>query len=503
MKVLMAWLGMADLRATGSPAPLSGPIGQAVSADAYDSLVLLVDQPEESVSAYVEWLKSCADLDIEVRPATLTSPTHFRDIHTAASAALDHVVSTYRQAGEPPEVTLHLSPGTPAMSAVWILLGRTRVPARLIQSSEQRGVEEADVPFQIAAEYIPELTRAADGRRRAKSAEAPPEDARFGDILYKSPQMARVVTDAQRAARRNLPILIEGESGTGKELLARAIHNASPRASGPFVVVNCGAIPAELVESEFFGHRRGAFTGAVTDRIGAFEDADGGTLFLDEIGELPLPAQVTLLRALQEGEIKRIGDTRTRAVDVRIMAATNRGLIAEVVEGRFREDLYYRLAVATLDLPALRERQGDLGFLADRLLEQVNEDARDEPDFIPKKFSVSSRNLVLRHHWPGNIRELLNTLRRVTLYAESSEISEEDMARAIRPLKGNSLSKDTLLESEIGEGFDINERISVLARHYLKKAMQVTGGNKTRAAALLGLGNAQTLANWLKKYKVD
>lgn len=499
MSVLMAWLGMADIGESRKGSRLDGPIGQAVSTGEYDRLVLLADQSQDDLDAYMRWIKASSEIEIVVWRAEISSPTDYRDIYATASAAL----TAQSEESQNSEITLHLSPGTPAMAAVWIILGRTKFPARLIQSSKERGVEEADIPFQIAAEYIPRLTQAADAARRVKGVEAPPEDAEFGDILYQSSQMARVVGDARKAAKRNLPILIEGESGTGKELFARAIHNESPRSEKPFIVINCGAIPGELVESEFFGHKKGAFTGAVTDRAGAFEEADGGTLFLDEIGELPLPAQVKLLRSLQEGEVTRVGEARVRPVDVRIISATNRGLISEVVEGRFREDLYYRLAVATLDLPPLRERAGDILYLADRLLEQVNEDARREPDYVFKKFSVSARNISLGHSWPGNVRELLNTLRRVTLYAEGDEISGSDMERAIRPIKRLSGGQDSLLDAPIEQGIDINEKISVLSRHYLKRALKETGGNKTRAAELLGLGNAQTVSNWLKKYGVD
>jgi transcriptional regulator with PAS, ATPase and Fis domain len=180
--------------------------------------------------------------------------------------------------------------------------------------------------------------------------------------------MKRVIALARRVAIRSIPVLIEGESGTGKELMARAIHQASPRAAKPFITVNCGAIPPELVESEFFGHRRGSFTGAVSDRKGHFERADGGTLFLDEIGELPKAIQVKLLRTLQEGEVTPVGSSEARKVDVRVVAATNRTLISEVAEGNFREDLFYRLAVAIIKLPPLRERAGDLSLLIDALL---------------------------------------------------------------------------------------------------------------------------------------
>jgi len=268
----------------------------------------------------------------------------------------------------------------------------------------------------------------------------------------------------------------------------------------PFIVVNCGAIPSDLVESEFFGHKRGAFTGAVLDRIGAFEEADGGTLFLDEIADLPLQDQVKLLRALQEGKIKRLGEGKTIPVDVRVIAATNKNLKAEVLEGKFREDLYYRLNIAPLNLPALRERQGDLGLLTEKLMEKVNEESIRDPGYKAKKLSAAAKNLIFRHPWPGNVRELLNTLRRVTLFAESERISEREMREAIEPAIKNNNSNDTILNRDISEGINLKEIIKDVASHYLKVAMKETGKNKSRAAEILGFPNYQTIDNWIKKY---
>ena len=229
--------------------------------------------------------------------------------------------------------------------------------------------------------------------------------------------MVHVIARARRVAPRSVPVLIQGESGTGKELLARAIHRASPRRDRSFLAVNCGAIPAELVESELFGHEKGAFTGADRARVGYFEAADGGSLFLDEVGELSMLAQVKFLRILQDGKVLAVGSRSHRDVDVRIIAATNRSLAGEVAEGRFREDLFYRLAVADLKLPALREREGDLGLLVERLLEQVNGEHANQPGFEPKKISPGARNLLMAHPWPGNVRELLNTLHRTALWS--------------------------------------------------------------------------------------
>src|SRR5581483_8539743 len=246
------------------------------------------------------------------------------------------------------DLVLHLSPGTPAMAAVWIILAKTRFPAKLIESSRQHGIRTASVPFEISADFLPDLLRRPDEELERLSAGLPPEAPEFADIVHRGAGMKRVILRSRRVAARSVPVLIEGETGTGKELLARAIHQASPRKGRPFVAVNCGAIPGELVESELFGHEKGAFTGATAQRKGHFQETDGGTLFLDEVGELPKPAQVKLLRALQEGEVVPIGSSRPVKVDVRLIADTNRSLVQDVAAGQFREDLFHRLAVAVL-----------------------------------------------------------------------------------------------------------------------------------------------------------
>jgi transcriptional regulator with PAS, ATPase and Fis domain len=354
------------------------------------------------------------------------------------------------------------------------------------------------VPFDISADFIPDLLRGQDKRLRDLSAGPPPPAPAFADILHRSRVMARVIDRAQRVGVRNVPVLIEGESGTGKELLARAIHQASTRADKPFIAVNCGAIPDELVEAELFGHEKGAFTGATQARKGYFESASGGTLFLDELGELPGPAQVKLLRVVQEGELVRVGTTKTTKVDVRVVAATNRTLTEEIAAGRFREDLFYRLAVAVLKLPPLRERPGDLGMLVDRLLEQVNAESVGEPGYVHKKLSASARNLLSNHRWPGNVRELLNTLRRAAIWSDGATITVEDVREALLP-QPETLSQKVLCRP-LGAGFSLPNLLTEVARHYLGRAMDESAGNKTKAAELVGLPSYQTLTNWLNRY---
>lgn len=398
------------------------------------------------------------------------------------------------------EFVYHLSPGTPAMAAIWLLLAKTTHPARLIETSRERGVREVNVPFELSAEFTPSTDRRADEALARLMQGLPPESPAFTSIIHRCAAMKRTVAMAHRLALRNVPVLIQGESGTGKELFARAIHRASSRAGQPFVAVNCGAIPQELVDAELFGHEKGAFTGASAARLGYFESAHSGTLFLDEIGELPLASQVRLLRVLQEREVTRVGATKPKAIDVRVIAATNRVLPSEIHAGRFREDLFHRLAVGVLLLPPLREREGDVGLLIDSMLSSIDAEARSQPDYVHKKLDTAARNLLLRHSWPGNVRELHNTLLRAGIWATGSRITAEDIAASLAvtvPLKGESV-----LGRPLDQSVSLPGVMADVARHYLERAMAQTHGNKSEAARLLGLGSYQTLTNWLQKYGV-
>ena len=498
-RVLFAWVGRTDLRApTESDAVGVGPIAQAVEARDFDEVRLLSDYDRGLVEPYLDWLRTRTKATIEVVYEPLSGPTDFGEIYEAAVRGVRQVVGD-RSAKV--NLTFHLSPGTPAMAAVWILLGKTRFPAELVESSREHGLRTASVPFDISADFIPDLLREQDERLRQRSAAEPPDAPEFADIIHRSRVMARLVQRARRVAIRNVPVLIEGESGTGKEMLARAIHRASMRRERPFVPVNCGAIPDDLVESELFGHEKGAFTGANQARKGYFEAADGGTLFLDELGELPGPAQVKLLRVLQEGEVVRLGSTKAAKVDVRIVAATNRTLSEEIAAGRFREDLFYRLAVAVLKIPPLRERTGDLGMLIDHLLAQVNKEAAGEPGFKEKKLSAGARNLLLAHPWPGNVRELLNTLRRAAIWSDGATITAEDSREALLP--ASSSTRSEILGRPLGGGFNLPELLKEVAQSYLSRALDEAQGNKTKAADLVGLPSYQTFTNWLAKYEVQ
>jgi len=313
----------------------------------------------------------------------------------------------------------------------------------------------------------------------AESGEAPPPPG----IVAESPAMRSIFREALRVAPAEATALIFGESGTGKEVVARYVHSHSKRSGGPFVAVNCAALPENLIESELFGHEKGAFTGAVSLKKGRFEEASGGTLFLDEIGEMPLALQPKLLRVLEERTVRRVGATRDVPVDVRIIAATNRPLEDDAREGRFREDLLYRLNVFALRIAPLRERKEDILPLADRVLAEQGAPA--------KRFSPAAQRLLAEHDWPGNVRELRNAVIRAALISRGSLILPEDLPESVcRPKEGLSGGEKAPV---LAGGMEAVQKQAILA------ALEKTQGNKTQAARLLGISR-RSLIYKLRSY---
>jgi two-component system response regulator AtoC len=303
-------------------------------------------------------------------------------------------------------------------------------------------------------------------------------DARFGEIVVGSPAMRQAIEIVQKVAPYDSSVLITGASGTGKELVARMLHRESSRSEEAFVPVNCGGVPEQLLESEFFGFVKGAFTGADREKVGLFEAADGGTLFLDEVGELPGSLQVKLLRALQEGEVRRIGATTTTQVDVRVISATNRDLEEGVENGDFRKDLYYRLAVVPIHLPSLRARSEEIPQLAGHLLERHSARLGVSVEGI----SPDAMEVLLQYPWPGNIRELENVLERALVLTDDEVITMDDLPEAVRrpAPDGAGVGVDA-------DDLSVKKHGSRLERHLIQLALDRTGGNKTQAAELLEL----------------
>jgi len=501
-KILISWLGITDLKAAGqfTLRPKEeigdGPILGALNQLNFDELHLIHEQEKSKVDAYIKWLSEHSDIKVIPIKCSLRSPIDFGDIHQAMDSHLSKLTTNNPEL----DISIHLSPGTPSMTAVSILLGKTRYNTRFIQSTKERGGEFVSIPFDISAEYIPQLIKKADKKLTQLSTSEAPLSAAFSDIITQNPEMKRLIIKAEKIAVRNVPALIMGDSGTGKELFAKAIHNSSLRKDKPFITVNCGAIPKELIDSELFGHVKGSFTGATANKIGYFEEADNGTLFLDEFGELPADAQVRLLRVLQSGEITKVGDSRTKQVDVRVIAATNRNLSDEIALGNFREDLFYRVAIGIITLPPLRDRVGDVALLADFLIKKINQEASSQPSYTSKIISVKAKNIILNHSWQGNIRELHGTLLRASIWAEGDEISETDLQDAMIERVDNSIA-DTVVN--IGSGVDIQEVLDNTRKQYIIQALKQTAGNKKKAAKLLSLPNYQTLTNWIEKLDIQ
>jgi two-component system response regulator AtoC len=314
-----------------------------------------------------------------------------------------------------------------------------------------------------------------------------------GNLVGPSAAMQEVVRQIRKVAPQKTTVLVQGESGTGKELVARALHELSPRAALPFVAVNCGAIPSELIESELFGHVRGAFTDATRTRKGLAEEADGGTLFLDEIGELPLGLQVKLLRFLEDEEVRPLGDVRARKVDVRVVAATGRDLRRAIAAGQFREDLFYRLDVVAVRIPPLRERPDDIPALAAHFLARH---ARLRPELGGMSLSEDALEALRAHRWPGNVRELEHALERAVVLADGPEVREQDLPETVRaaPAGGGP--------SRVHGTLSVKRETRLLEEELIRAALEKTGGNRTKAAELLEL-SYRALLYKIKDYGIS
>jgi two-component system, NtrC family, response regulator AtoC len=317
------------------------------------------------------------------------------------------------------------------------------------------------------------------------------KEHRFDDILAKSQKMLDIFRTISKIAEYKTTVLVAGESGVGKELVARAIHHRSTRRGGPFVAVNCGAIPENLLESELFGHKKGAFTDAVQDRRGLFEEADGGSLFLDEIGELPLALQVKLLRVLEEEKIRRVGDVRDIKIDVRIITATHRDLLAETKAGRFREDLFYRLNVLPILVPPLRDRREDIPLLIDHFVARNN--VRLGTSI--RGLDTESRRLLFEYPWPGNVRELENTIERAMVLAEGDQIVAQDLPERLREARDP-------VQSQLASGeLSVKKTMRIVEEILIRRALQRTKGNRTRAAEVLEISHRALLYK-IKDYEI-
>jgi two-component system response regulator AtoC len=336
------------------------------------------------------------------------------------------------------------------------------------------------------AEERERLYRENQRLREALGHTQPPDEDGLPDMIGRSPRMREIYRTVRKIAAYKSTVLLSGESGTGKDLIAQAVHRLSARSAAPFVAVNCGAIPDALLESELFGYRRGAFTDATRDRRGLFEEAHGGSLFLDEVGELPLNLQVKLLRALQAEEIRRLGDTQDIRVDVRVIAATARDLLAEVTAGRFREDLYYRLSVLPIQLPPLRERREDIPelcrFFIARCSARMGRSGAAVESLTPEVMK-----LFLEYAWPGNVRELENTIEHALVLCEGPSVDVDVLPVKVRECR------DRLRQTLESGDLSIKKTTRIVEEELIRKVLKKTGGNRTKAAEILEISHRALL----------
>jgi DNA-binding NtrC family response regulator len=376
--------------------------------------------------------------------------------------------------------------GARQLSAPVIVLTATKTVATAVEAMKRGAADYVTKPFEVDALRI-KVRRVLEQGEKDRELERLRDEvsrrSRLGALIGRTAPMQELFRAIERVATSRASVLIRGESGTGKELVAKAIHENGPRASGPFVAVNCAAIPETLMESELFGHERGAFTDAREQRIGKFEAASGGTLFLDEVGDIPAGVQVKLLRVLQERVFERLGGNRSIEVDVRIVAATNRDLEAAVAAGDFRADLYYRINVVPLHVPPLRSRREDIPLLVENVLERVAGDTGRDPHTL----SEDTWEVLQHHAWPGNVRELENAIERAATLADGQVLEPEDLPQAVV-----ESARFALLQAEVRTGrVGFDEAVARFEAELLREALERADWNQTRAAAQLGITRRQ------------
>lgn len=521
-RTLVSWIGHTDIRAMaeGSSEKIrkkvfevageafgnegDGPVKRLLDQETFGQINLISSYPKDISSAYRRWLGDVAK-KIKLHEVNISNPSDHGSVLRSVQPILEQI-----KLKQEDELCFHLSPGTPAMAAIWILLAKSKYPATLYQSYKG-GVSKAEIPFDITVDVLPKLLSEPDRFWKHLVDEGVEGEGGFDGIIGESSAIRLAMGRAKRAAIFDVTVLILGESGTGKELFASAIHRASSRRDKPFVSINCAAISKDLLESELFGHVKGAFTGASSNRDGAFQQADGGTLFLDEVGECDLAMQAKILRALQpppggnasDRVFRRVGDSKDSRADVRIVAATNRDLPSEIRHGSFREDLFYRLSMITVKLPPLRERKTDIQKVAKGLLSQVNDQfsSNDRPAYVEKTLSREALQYISGYHWPGNIRQLYNALIQAAIMQDRPKLQPRDIASALGSIP--SPERQSAAEVVLSDDFNIDDYLDDLRRALIVKAMDQASGVKTRAAALLGMKHYQTLDAQIKRLKIN
>lgn len=496
MNILLTWLGNKDLDNMELDQSAAIVTLATKSSQPFNKIVILSNQQEQKWHRFELFVqKRMATIgrpaeDIKIYNADIVSPIDYSSIATVTEKWISKLSE------EADSLCINLTSGTPAMTTLSVLIGKGKANTQFVQTTPKNEMIYVDIPIDFGQEYVKSASK-----NIANTATSEPKiEQAFSKLTAKSVQMQNVVNKAKKIAASEVPALILGETGTGKELMATAIHKGSLRANKPLKVINCGAFAENLVDSTLFGHKKGAFTGAEKDHPGLFEQADGGTLFLDEVGELTPEIQVKLLRALQQGEINRLGDTQTTNVDVRVIAATHKDLSKLVEEGKFREDLFYRLAVGIIQMPALRERIEDTTVIVNQLVEQINKVGSKHPDYISKNISEKGIKFILSQPWQGNIRELWSTLNRAFLWSDSQTITENDLSSAMINRAKNESFTDVTLSYD--DKLDITQLVDKYKKAYVLAALKASGNVKSHAAQMLNLKDHQTLSNWMKRLNI-
>ena len=483
MNILLTFTGFNDPYSLGlvGEQEVPGPILSLITVKKFDRVVLIsTPNTDKNTSATLQAVKKLhPEIELEVRDLPLTDPTDYLLILKGLRRHLREI--TEKASGS--NFFISVASGTPQMHACWLLLAASgEIPARILQVRPQKYVSK-NAPLVSEINFSsPEFPTV---RAKFAQVDGTSEEQRdFSTVVQQlgivgdHPAIRKALEVGEALAESAVPILILGETGTGKELFAKFVHLLSGRPAERFIPVNCAALPKELVESTLFGHKKGAFTGAIADQTGKFDQSNGGSLFLDELGELPLGTQAKLLRVLQDGLVEPIGAKQPHKVDVRVIAATNKDVARAVKEGQFRSDLYYRLNVGQIHLPSLRERRTDIPKLALHMLDRLNAGLKK-----PRRLSPGALSRLQSHSWPGNVRDLENVLERSIRLAKREVLDGDDL------LISESVTYADPLAGlpEPSDGFSIEDYLGSARKQLMLKAIDAAGGNQSEAARLLGI----------------
>ena len=494
MDVLLTFTGFHDPYTVGliGQEEQAGPIISLIKAKIFDRVILFSTPKTDKNTIYTaDALKTLyPKITVEVRNIHLEDPTDYISILRGLRPHIHEILENALKSN----YFISVSSGTPQMHACWILLAACgEIPAHILNVRPIQFVSK-DLPLITEFDLTsPDLPVIRSNICKVETSDIPPPDLdtaiREIGIFGDHPSIRKSLEIGATLAPATVPILILGETGTGKELLARLIHRLSGRELEKFIPVNCAAIPKELFESTLFGHKKGSFTGATTDLIGKFDLANHGTLFLDELAELPVGTQAKLLRVLQDGIVEPIGEKKPHKVDVRIIAATNQDLRKAVREGRFREDLYYRINLGEIHIPPLRERKTDIPKIALYILDRVNSSLRR-----PKRLSPNALTRLQNHSWPGNIRDLENVIERSVRLARKEILDADDLILSDPVTYADPLS----VLPDPHEGFSLEEYLTSARKQLILHALEMSNGNQSEAARLLGI-SPQAINKFLQK----